>query len=151
MSGHFGRDKCFASLSQRYFFPIMRERVSFHIKYCHQCQLVTQRKLEKVPVVMKSIPVPSEAWAQIGVDLIGPLKVTKNNNRYICTVVDYFTKFVEAAPLENKTGEEVGKFLYKLITRYGVMKTTITDQGNFFLCTILKPINTLQMKINVSY
>lgn len=137
MGGHLGRDKCYASLSQRYFFPVMRERVAFYIKYCHRCQLVSQRKLEKVPVTMKSIHVPSEAWAQIGVDLIGPLKTTKNGYKYICTVVDYFTKFVEAAPLFNKTGEEVGKFLYQLITRYGIMKTTITDQGTDMIIFIV--------------
>lgn len=154
MSGHLGRDKCYASLSQRYYFPIMRDRVSFYIKYCHNCQLVTQRKLEKVPVTMKAIPVPSEAWTQIGVDLIGPLKKTKHGNQYICTVVDYFTKFVEACPLPNKTGAEVGCFLYKLITRYGVMKTTITDQGKYesnflFFCYKLRHEPTHQSRKNI--
>ena len=43
-------------------------------------------------------------WAQIGVDLIGPLQPSRNNNRYICIVVDYFTKYVEAKLLPNKTG-----------------------------------------------
>ena len=132
MSGHFGRDKCFALLSQRYTFPVMRERISMYIKYCHVCQLAKTRRLQKVPVQMKSIPVPSLVWALVGIDLIGPLKETKNGNKYICSVVDYFTKFVEAFPLQNKTGESVASVIYKLITRYGVMQTTITDQGNDF-------------------
>ena len=131
MAGHFGRDKCYASLAQRYHFPIMRERVSMYIKYCHLCQIATRRKLEKIPVKMKSIPIPKMCWGLVGIDLIGPLKETKNGNKYICSVVDYFTKFVEAFPLENKTGAAVAGVIYKLMTRYGVMRTTITDQGRF--------------------
>lgn len=131
MSGHFGRDKCYASLAQRYDFPIMRERVSFYIKYCHACQIASRRKIDKIPVQMQSISIPNKSWAIVGIDLIGPLTETKNGNKYICSVVDYFTKFVEAFPLQNKTGAAVANVIYKLMTRYGVMHTTITDQGKF--------------------
>ena len=34
----------------------------------------------------------------LGLDIIGPLSKTRNNNQYIIVVVDYFTKWVEAEP-----------------------------------------------------
>ena len=45
-----------------------------------------------------------------GVDLIGPLK-ENDGKQYIATVVDYFTKFVEAKAISNKTREEVATFI----------------------------------------
>ena len=45
-----------------------------------------------------------------GIDLIGPLKEYEGK-KYIATAVDYFTKFVEAKAIPNKTGEEVGLFM----------------------------------------
>lgn len=51
-------------------------------------------------------------------DLIGPLPRTKSGNRYIITLVDYFSKWPEAAPLINKRADNVAQFLYKMICRY---------------------------------
>ena len=33
LAGHFGRDKCFATLTQRYNFPMMQDRIQMLIKY----------------------------------------------------------------------------------------------------------------------
>ena len=48
-----------------------------------------------------------------GVDLIGPLQEYEGN-KYIATAVCYFTKFVEAKAIPNKTAHEVGTFIYEL-------------------------------------
>ena len=85
-------------------------------------------KLEKCPYVLHSVPVPAKCWAQIGIDIIGPLRES-NNKKYIATCVDYFSKYIEAKSLENKTGLAVGAFLYELICRYAVMDIMIMDQG----------------------
>lgn len=131
-SGHPGRDKMFSTLRNRYYMPMLRQRIEMLLKYCERCQFTKTRKLEKIIEPMKPVPVPSRCWAKIGIDLIGPLKETTNGMKYICTCVDYFSKWLEAKPLQNKTGIEVANFLYQLMTRYGVMEITITDQGREF-------------------
>ena len=55
---------------------------------------------------------------QVGVDLVGPLPITKAGNRYIITLVDYFSKWPEAAALPDKGAEGVALFLYCMICRY---------------------------------
>ena len=127
-SSHLGHDKCFSTLQERYSFPMMRERIQMYIKYCEPCQMQNSHKLEKCSHVLHSIPVPAKYWTQIGIDIIGPL-TESNNKRYIVTCVDYFSKYVEAKSLENKTGSAVGAFLYELICRYGVIDIMIMDQG----------------------
>ena len=96
-AGHFGRDKCFAMLTQCYNFPMMQDGIQ-------KCQLQNMHKLKKCGHQLQPIKIEPRRWAQIGVNLIGPLQPSRNNNRYICTVVDYSTKYVEAKPLPNKTG-----------------------------------------------
>ena len=49
---------------------------------------------------------------------MGPLPVTARGNRYIVTLVDYFSKWPEAEPLPNKSAKEVALFLYRMICRY---------------------------------
>jgi len=36
-------------------------------------------------------------------DLIGPLPETPRGNKYIVVLTDYFSKWTEAAPLQDKT------------------------------------------------
>ena len=54
---------------------------------------------------------------QVGIDLVGPLPKTARGNRYIVTLVDYFSKWPEAEALPDKTAETVALFLYKMMCR----------------------------------
>ncbi len=40
-------------------------------------------------------------FVRVGLDIIGPLPMTKQGNSYIITLVDYFTKWVEAKAISN--------------------------------------------------
>lgn len=51
---------------------------------------------------------------KVGMDLIRPMPETPRGNKYIITLVDYFSKWAEAAPLPNKTTAEVAKFIYSV-------------------------------------
>ena len=54
---------------------------------------------------------------KVGIDLIGPLPETKAGNRYIITLVDYFSKWPEAEALPDKGAKGVAQFLYRMICR----------------------------------
>ena len=68
--GHFGRDKCFATLTQCYNFPMMQDRIQMLIKYCEPCQLQNMHKLKKCGHQLQSIKIEPRRWEQIGVNLI---------------------------------------------------------------------------------
>ena len=104
-----------------------------YIKYCNPCQMQNMHKLKKCPHVLQPIPVPQKCFGQIGLDLIGSLCESNQKSTFILTCVDYFSKYVEAKAIENKTGATVVTFIYELICRYGVMDITITDQGKLLL------------------
>ena len=62
-------------------------------------------------------PIPVKApWFHVGVDLIGPLcPISKEGNRYILTLSDLFSKFVEAVPFPDKCAKSVSRILVKVI------------------------------------
>ena len=72
---------------------------------------------DKVATKLHPIPIPSKVWYQTGVDLCS-LPHTDEGFVYVCVVVDYFSKWVEAKPLKAKTAHEVSVVLYELICRH---------------------------------
>ena len=55
-----------------------------------------------MPAELHPVPV-HYPWHHVGIDFVGPISPTSNaGNRYILTLSDYFTKWVEAVPMPNK-------------------------------------------------
>ncbi|RDX92350.1 Pol polyprotein, partial [Mucuna pruriens] len=66
-----------------------------------------------------------------GLDIIGPIEPkASNGHRFILVVIDYFTKWVEAASYPNVTKSIVVKLIKRdIICRYGLPAHIITDNG----------------------
>ncbi len=70
---------------------------------------------------------------RVAVDIAGPLPLTPRGNRYICVVMDYFTKCPEAYALPNHEAETVASVLVnEFFTRFGVPAELHSDQGREF-------------------
>ena len=63
--------------------------------------------------------------------MIGPITPkTSNGHRFIFVVIDYFTKWVEAASYASVTKAVVAQFIKKeIICRYGLLERIISDNG----------------------
>ena len=129
--GHFGRDKTYGKIAERYYWYAMKKDVTNYIKRCKKC-FATNPKMSKESEPLHPIPVPSKVWSLVGIDIIGPLPETKNGNKYIVAATDHFTKWSEAAAIPDKSGLSVALFIYSSICKLGCMDTVITDQGREF-------------------
>ena len=69
----------------------------------------------------------------VGMDLIGPFQVTAQGYKYVLTITDYFSKFVEAVPIEDKSGSSVARGIFKVYCRHGAPVHFICDQGREFV------------------
>ncbi|XP_056157718.1 uncharacterized protein LOC130132152 [Lampris incognitus] len=84
------------------------------------------------------------------IDVVGPLPVSKMENRYILVMVDQFTRWVEVAPIPEQTAEITAqKLLQEFLSRFGVPLEIHTDQGRNFesalfreLCELLQVAKT---------
>ena len=117
----------------------MPEDVQQWLLRCDKCG---QRKTT-TPVVtapMQSIKVghPMELWAMY---IVGPLPVTVQGNQYILVMSDHYTKWVEAAPIPNQRAETVAQeFVKEVISRHGVAKKVLTDQGGNLKSDLMKKV-----------
>ena len=71
---------------------------------------------------------PFSMW---GMDVIGPISPkASNRHRFIFVVIDYFTKWVEAASYASVTRSVICKFIKReIICRYGLPERIISDNA----------------------
>ena len=69
-----------------------------------------------------------------GIDIIGKIHpATSNGHEFILVVIDYFTKWVEAASYNVLNSKKVAQFIQtNIIYRYGVLHKIIPDNGLHF-------------------
>ena len=75
----------------------------------------------------------------VSLDVVGPLPVTDNGNKYLLTFVDHFTRFCEAIPIPTQEAEVIAReFVMRIITQFGVPKKLLTDRGAAFTSALMK-------------
>lgn len=137
MAGHLGREKTLARIQQRFFWPGITQEVAEFCSSCPECQVtVGIRVSDRAPLC--PLPVIDEPFSRIAMDIVGPLLPSSSGNRFILVICDYATRYPEAFPLRSIKAKQVAKALGQLITRVGIPREIITDQGTNFMSTLLK-------------
>lgn len=68
---------------------------------------------------------------RVALDIMGPLPLSGDGNRYLLVIEDYFTKWTEAVTDQEAT--TVASALIKsVITKFGVPRELHSDQGSNF-------------------
>jgi hypothetical protein len=79
-----------------------------------------------------------DKWA---IDFVGPINppAKRSGARYIMTVIEYLTRWAEAAPVKYCSAETTTHFLFeKVITRFGCPRILMSDQGTHFINNTIK-------------
>jgi transposase InsO family protein len=80
-------------------------------------------------------------------DVVGPLPVTDNGNRYLLTFIDHFTRFCEAIPIPTQETEIIAReFVTRIITQFGVTRKLLTDRVASFTSALMKEIKLLKIQ-----
>ena len=78
----------------------------------------------------------SEPWRRVALDIVGPFDRTKKGNRYILTLMDHGTCFMEAIPLSRVDAKTTCDTLLEIFSRFGVPEEVLTDNGSNFVATV---------------
>lgn len=75
----------------------------------------------------------------VGIDIMTPAsaKPTKMGNVHIFTATDYYTKWIEAFAIPNKTAKTVVGCLLEMFYRHGASSFILTDQGREFVNQVI--------------
>jgi len=99
--------------------------------------VILVRNLVKDP--RHSLPLVSEPFAQIAIDIVGPLPVCKDSgNRFILTVLDLCTHYPEAIPMKQHTAQDVAQALSSVFSHFGFPREILSDQDTDFMSTLMQ-------------
>jgi len=89
----------------------------------------------------------------ICIDLVGPITLSNNKNKYILSILDQFSRFVAAVPLPDKSAwSVVNAIMTNWISLYGAPAMIRMNQGKEFDNALLKNLlNSLDVNIKIGF
>ena len=137
-AGHLGIRKTLSRLQPHFFWPRMLKDVTHFCKSCDTCQREGKgKRLPPAPLI--SVPVMSDPWTRIAIDIVGPLPVCpKTGNRFVLTCIDLATHYPEAIPLKQHTAVEVANALAQIFSHFGFPDEILSDQGTEFMSQLMQ-------------
>ncbi len=138
---HQGFLKTFWTLRNRFFWPHMYRDVSEFTQTCGECQKA-KRNQSTTRSPLKPIP-PAPLFGRVHMDIL-KLSKSKDNYSYLLVVVDSFSRWPEAIPLQKEDAATVAEALYThVFTRYGAIKSLVSDRGAAFTGKLITGLSDL--------
>lgn len=129
--GHMGVRRTRMQVRRRAYWPGWSKDTFLFCRSCPDCNRYRQGR---PPKQAKLIPIPCGApWEILSVDVTGPHPKSSKGHIYIFTMMDYFTKFVEAVPIRNQEAATLAKVIVeKICAVYGTPMRLLSDRGPAF-------------------
>jgi transposase InsO family protein len=142
LAGHRGIRKMTVAIQGQFYWPNMTTAIK---KFCSECKACIKFKMRvPPPPPLQQFKELDKPFQTVSWDIVGPLKITSSSNRYILTVQDRFTRFVEAKAIPDQTAETVARGLIELvISRYGTPQALLSDRGRNFTSNLMRRLTTL--------
>ena len=135
LGGHAALERTLFAAKRKFFWRGMKQTIEKYISNCHLCKLHKGRPHPKPP--LRKYPLPEKPFDTISMDLIGPLKLTSQGNRYILVVTDFLTRYVSVKPLPDKTANAVAESLCQIFCEHGAPRIMYSDSGAEFRNAVL--------------
>ena len=139
-AGHLGQEKTLFRLKETCWWPGMKQDVRVYVNACGLCQRLKDRASIAAELRPLEVAAPFE---RVHLDLVGPLTETPRGNKYILTLTDAGTKYMEAAAIPDKTAATVARaYVSEVITRFGCPRQVVSDQGSEFVNALWNELNS---------
>lgn len=137
-AGHQGIAKTLQRLQGSAYWVGMAQDVAKYVKQCSVCQ---QAKLPTpTPAPLTNVPIGGP-WQMLAADIL-EVSVSRRNNRYLLVVMDYFTKWAEAVPLQDQIAASISAAVIKICCSFGIPDVLHSDQGRNFESQLFRDVLT---------
>jgi hypothetical protein len=115
-------------MGSRVTWPFMKRDIAKWVTDCQECR---RAKVIRQPLAaVQPIPVPTQRFSHIHVDFVGPLTVSKEGFRYLFTIIDRSSRWLEAIPLTSMETDTCVE------ARFGIPAIITSDRGSQFTSSI---------------
>lgn len=143
LAGHLSHRKTGMKVGEHFYWPGMWTDVRNFCKSCDKCQRMSVKGRVR-PVPLKQLPIITEPFSRVAVDIVGPLSPpTSQGHRYVLTLIDFATGFPEAAPLKEVTSISVAEALLEMFSRVGIPREILSDRGTQFTSQMMAELHRL--------
>ena len=132
LSGHQGRTRTLASISERFWWSGLSKDVRRWVRSCVPClRRKSPRPLRSGLAQTMAVTHPAHTFA---IDLVGPCPETAEGDVWILTIIDVFTRWPIAIPLPNRKATTIQRALYeRLFSVFGFPVRLLSDRGKEFI------------------
>ena len=137
--GHPGKNGTIELVSCYYWWPRMAGFITKYVEGCDKCQ--RYRKDIHPSAQIHPQEVPEGHWQLIGVDLIGPLPMSKGKDM-ILNVVDHYTKQVHLFPVTSQITVDgvAGIYFDYVFPLHGIPRKVISNRGPQFAARSMRAL-----------
>ena len=140
LSGHLGTTKTLYKIKNRFYWNGLQKDIEKFIKGCPDCQARKGQQNRKPIGLLQPIPVGTP-FERVGIDILGPFRISSSRNTVIVVATDYATRWAETKALPSGKAGPIAKFLVQnIITRHGAPKYLLSDRGKVFQSELVKEL-----------
>ena len=136
-NAHLGFDKTYSAIRSKYYWPKMYSDIDAHVKTCNTCQK-SKRNYGSDKAPLTPMPIPSQPFSRLHMDIMGPLTTSSEGHKYILLVVCAFTGWCECFPLKTQESSVIAQILFaEIFCRYGAPDIIVSDRGKNFMSRLV--------------
>ena len=115
-------------VKQLYVWGGMHKDIKDFVAGCEKCNTIKTTKHLRPPP--STLPPPARRFTTCHIDIVGPLPTTNTRKRYILTMIDRFSRWLEAVPISNINSDTVTEmFVHHWVARFGIPANLVADRG----------------------
>ena len=137
---HLGEAKTYERIADTMYWPTMYADIKEYVHSCPKCGArKTAFRHTQTPVL--SLPRPTAPFEALGIDVLGPLPLTKLHNKYILVSTCYHTRWPIALAMRNQRASTIATLLVEQVfCQHGFPATLLSDRGSNFLSELMSAV-----------